>query len=96
MPKRKRVYLSAYKIPCIDKCKNCKICSHLPIIPFTEQTPIIDLFNGGDGTQCFSRKTSLQYEKEKHSPFLKRIPCQSQSRTPESVPKKERTIPFMA
>ena len=43
---------------------------------------------GGDGTHCFARKTSRNYEKEKSSPFLKKFLRQSQPSTSESEPKK--------
>ena len=51
---------------------------------------------GGDGTHCFARKTSCDYEKEKPSPILKKFIRQSQSSTPEPEPKKAKNIPFMA
>ena len=51
---------------------------------------------GGDGTHYFARKTSRDYEKEKPSPFLKKLLRQSQTSTPEPEPKKAKVIPFMA
>ena len=43
---------------------------------------------GGDGTHCFAKKTSRDYEKEKPSPFLKKFLRQSQPSTSELEPKK--------
>ena len=42
---------------------------------------------GGDGTHCFARKTSRDYEKEKPSPFLKKFLRQSQPSRTEPEPK---------
>ena len=44
----------------------------------------------GDGTHCFERKTGHDCKKEKPSPFLKKFRHQSQSRIPESEPKKNK------
>ena len=66
-------------------CKKCKACCHVLNVPFKDQKPTIMLF-GGDGTQCFARKTSRDYEKEKPSPFLKKFLRQSQPSTSELVP----------
>ena len=41
------------------------------------------MFFGGDGTQCFARKTSRDYEKP--SPFLLKFLPQTQSPAPEKV-----------
>ena len=46
---------------------------------------------GGDGTHCFARKTSRDYEKEKQSPFLKKFLRQSQPSTSALEPKKDRS-----
>ena len=51
-------------------------------IPFKDQKPTIMLF-GVDGTHCFAKKSSCDYEKEKPSPFLKNFLRQSQSPTPK-------------
>ena len=51
---------------------------------------------GGDGTHCFARKTSRDYEKEKSSPFLKSYFPRSQSCSPEPEPKKAKIILFIA
>ena len=56
-------------------------------IHFKDQKPTIMLF-GGDGTQCFARKTSRDYEKEKPSPFLKKFLRQSQPSKSEAAQKK--------
>ena len=51
---------------------------------------------GGNGTQCFAKKTSHDYEKQKPSPFVKKFLRQSQPSTSEPEPKKEEVVPFMA
>ena len=51
---------------------------------------------GGDGTQCFARKTTRDYEKEQPSPLLKKFLRQSQPSTSEPEPKKIEVITFMA
>ena len=51
---------------------------------------------GGDGTHCFERTTSRDYENEEQPPFLERFPRQSQLSTSELEPKKVEVIPFMA
>ena len=58
-------------------------------IPFKDQKPTI-MFFGSDGTQCFARKTSRDYEKEKSSSFLKKFLRQSQPNTSEPEPKKSK------
>ena len=50
---------------------------------------------GGDGTHCFARKTSRDYEKEKPSPFLKKFLRQSEPCTSEPEPKKVKMSPNM-
>ena len=50
---------------------------------------------GGDGTHCFARKTSHDYEKEKLSPFLKDFFRQSDRSTSEPEPKKVEMNPNM-
>ena len=64
----KCVYLSTKKTTSFYDCKKCKACCHVLNIPFRDQKPTILLF-GVDGTHCFARKTSRDYEKEKPSPF---------------------------
>ena len=80
-------------------CKKWKTCCHVLNIPFKDQKPTLMLL-GGDGTHCFARKTSRDYENEKPSPLLKLL-LQSQSSTSEPEPKKvqkspnmEKTYPF--
>ena len=63
----KCVYISTNKTTIFYDCKKCKACCHVLKIPFKDQKPTIMLF-GGDGTHCFARKTSRDYEKEKPSP----------------------------
>ena len=64
----KCVYISTNKTTSFYDCKKCKACCHDLKIHFKDQKPTIRLF-GGDGTHCFARKTSRDYEKEKPSPF---------------------------
>ena len=59
-------------------------CCHVLNVPFMDQTPTIMLF-GSDGTHCFARKTSRDYEKEKPSPFLKKFLRQSQTSTSKHI-----------
>ena len=56
-----------------------------------DQKPTIILF-GGDGTHCFARKTSHDYEKEKQFPFLEKLFRHSQPSTSEPEPKKVEDI----
>ena len=81
----KYVYLSTNKTTSFYDCKKCKACCHVLNIPFKDQKPTIMLF-GGDGTHCFARKTSRDYEKP--CPFLKKFLRQSQPSTSEPEPKK--------
>ena len=81
----KCVYISTNKTTSFYDCKKCKACCHILNIPFKDQKPTIMLF-GGDGTHCFARKTSSDYEKP--SPFLKKLLRQSQPSTSEPEPKK--------
>ena len=46
-------------------------------IPFKNEKPTVIMF-GGDGTHCFARKASRDYEKEKQSPVLKKNLRQSE------------------
>ena len=75
-------------------CKKCKACCNILNIPFKDQKPTIMLF-GGDGTHCFAKKTSRDYEKETPSPFLKKFLRQSQPRRSEREPKKDKSSPNM-
>ena len=86
----KCVYISTNKTTSFYDCKKCKACCHVLNFPFGDQRPTIMLF-GGDGTHCFARKTSRDYEKEKPSPFLMKFPRQSQS----AAPKKDKSSPNM-
>ena len=83
----KCVYISTNKTTSFYDCKKCKACCHVLNIPFKDQKPTIMLF-GGDGTHCFAKKTSRDYEKEQPSPFLKKFLRQSQPSTSEPEPKK--------
>ena len=64
----KCVYLSTNKITSFYDCKKCKACCNVLNIPFKDQKPTIMLF-GGDGTHCFARKTSRDYERPSPFPF---------------------------
>ena len=66
----KCVSISTKKTTSFYECKKCKACCHVLSIPSKDQKPTIMLF-GGDGTHCFSRKTSRDNENKKPSPFLK-------------------------
>ena len=88
----KCVYLSSDKTNSFYECKNCKACCNVLNNPFRDEKPTIMLF-GGDGTHCFARKTSRDYEKP--SPFLKKFLRQSQTSTSECEPKKEKSSPNM-
>ena len=50
----------------------------------------------GDGTFSFVKETSRDFENENPSMFWKNFLRQSQSATPEPVPKKAKMIPFIA
>ena len=86
----KCVYISTNKTTSFYDCKKCKACCHVLKIPFKDQKPTIMLF-GGDGTHCFARNTSLDYEKP--SPFSKKFLHQSQPTTSELEPTKVKTSP---
>ena len=88
----KCVYSSTKKMNSFYDCKKCKACCHVLNIPFKDQKPTIMLF-GGDGTHCFARKSSRDYEKP--SPFLKKRLRQSQPITSEREPKKDKSSPNM-
>ena len=90
----KCVFISSNKTTCFYDCQKCKACCHVLNIPFKDQKPTIMLF-GGDGTHCFARKTSRDYEKEKPSLFLKKFLRQSQPSTSEPEPKKVERSPNM-
>ena len=87
----KCVYISTNKTTSFYDCKKCKACCNVLNIPFKDQKPTIFLF-GGDGTHCFARKTSRDYEKGKPSPFLKKFPRQSQLSTSEPGPKRTNRV----
>ena len=88
----KCVYISTNKTISFYDCKKCKACCHVLNIPFKDQKPTIMLF-GDDGTHCFARKTSSDYEKP--SPFLKKFLRQSQPSKSEPETKKVKTSPNM-
>ena len=67
---QKCVYLSTNETNSFYDCKTCKTCCHVLNVPLKDQKPTIMLF-GGDGTHCFARKTSRDYDKP--SPFLKKF-----------------------
>ena len=88
----KCVHISTNKTTSFYDYKKCKACCHLLNIPFKDQKPTI-MSLGGDGTHCFARKTSRDYEKGKPSPFLKKFLRQSQSSTSELEPNKVKMSP---
>ena len=88
------VYISTNETTSFYDCKKCKACCNVLNIPFRDPKPTIMLF-GGDGTHCFARKTSRDYEKGKPSPFLKKFLRQSQPSTSEREPKKDKSSPNM-
>ena len=74
--------------------KQCKACSHVLNIPFKHQKPSVTLFGW---TYCFTKKTNLDYQKEKLSSILQHYIHQSKPSTTkaeeaniEPVPKKQR------
>ena len=86
------VYISTNKTTNFYGFKKCKACCHVLNILFKDQKPTIMLF-GGDGTPCFARKTSRDYEKP--STFLKKFLRQSQPSPSEPEPKKAKMSPNM-
>ena len=90
----KCVYISTKKTTIFYDFKKCKACCHVLNISFKDQKPTIMLF-GGDGTHCLARKTSRDCEKEKPSPFLKKLLRQSQPSTSEREPKTDKSGPNM-
>ena len=88
----KCVYISTNQTTSFYDCKKCKACCNVLNISFKAQKPTIMLF-GGDGTHCFARKTSRDYEKP--SPVLKKLLRQSQSSTSEPEPKMAEMSPNM-
>ena len=93
--KEKCVYISTNKTTNFYDYKKCKACCHVLNISFEDQKPTIMLF-GGDGTHCFARKTSPDYDKVKPSQFLKNFHRQSQPSTSEPELNTVEVIPFMA
>ena len=83
----KCVCISTNKMTSFYDCKKSKACCNVLNIPFKHQKPTIMLF-GGDGTHCFARKTSRDYEKQNPSPFVKKFLRQSQPSTSEPEPKR--------
>ena len=58
----KCVYISTTETTSFSDCKKCKACCNILNIPFKDQKLTILLF-GSDGTQCYARKTSRNYQK---------------------------------
>ena len=69
-------------------CEKCKTSCNVLNFPFKEQKPTMTLF--GDGTHCFARKATRDYEAKKPSPLPQKYLRQSQSTTPEHKPKKDK------
>ena len=77
------------------RLKKCKACTHVLNVPFKDEKSTTMLFSV-DGTHCFAKKTCRDYEKEKPSPFLKKLLDQSEPSASKPKPKKAKIIPFMA
>ena len=90
----KSVYFSINKTTSFHHCKKCKAGCHVLNIPSKDQKTTIMLF-GGDGTHCFARKASRDYEK-KPTPFLKKFLRRSNPSTSEPEPEKAEIVLFMA
>ena len=90
----KCVYNSTNKTTSFYDCKKCKACCNVLNFSFKDQKPTIMLF-AGDGTHCFARKTSRDYEIGKPSPFVKNFLRQSQPSTSELETKKDKSSPNM-
>ena len=90
----KFVYVSTNKTTSFYDFKKCKTCCHVLNIPFEDQKLTIMLY-GGDGTHCFAKKRSRDYEKEKPPAFLKNFLRQSQPSTSERELKKDKSSPNM-
>ena len=88
----KSIYNSTNKTTSFYDCKKSKAYCNVLNNRFKVQKAIFILF-GGDGTHCFARKTSRDYEKEKPSPFLKKFLHQSQTSKSELAPKKAKMSP---
>ena len=69
----KCVYISTKRTTSFYDCKKCKACCNVLNIPFNDQKPTIMLF-GGDGTHCFAKTTSRDYEKKAISIFEEIFP----------------------
>ena len=87
----KCVYISTKKTTIFYDCKKCEACCHVLNIPSKDEKTTM-LF-GGDGTHCFARETSRDYEIP--SPFLKKYLRQSQPRTSEREYEKDKSSPKM-
>ena len=88
----KCVYLSNKKTTSFYDCKKWKACCNVLNIPFKDQKPTTMLF-GGDGTHCFKRKTSRDYEKP--SPFLEDFSANQNQAHPNLNQKKMKMSPNM-
>ena len=93
---QKCVYTSTHKTTSFYDCKKCKACCHVLNIPSRDQKPTIMLF-GGDGTHCFARKTSRDYEKKTISIFEELPPpitYEPETKTVKMSPYMEEAYPF--
>ena len=88
------VYISTNKMTSFYDFKKGKTCCHVLNIHLEDEKPTI-MLSGGDGTYCFARKTSRDYEKEKPFTFLKKFLRQSVSSKSEPAPKKAQMSPNM-
>ena len=62
----KCVYISTNKTTSFFDCEKCEACCHVLNIRFRDQKPTSMLFDDGDGTHCFARNTSSDYENHLH------------------------------
>ena len=81
------------------ECKQCKAYSHVLNIPFKHQNPCITFFGW---TYCFTKKTSLDHQKEKLSTPMQQYihqPKLSLTKIEEAifkpVRKKAKILPYM-
>ena len=89
----KCVYVSNNKTASFYDCKKCKACCHVLNTPFKDQKPTI-MFMGGDGTHCFARKTSPDYEIEKPSPIWRNFSANHNQAHPNLNEKRQKLFYF--
>ena len=77
----KCVYISSNKTTRFYDFEKCKACCNVLDILFKDQKPTIMLFRG-DGTHCFAKKTSRDYEKDNHLHFWRNFWANHNQRHP--------------